>query len=208
MKLFFILIVFSFFQVHAQNIEQVEIKSAQPLETKTLETQSSSKFSEYIDSYSTNWDLRAHRKIGAGIGVLGIFAGFGGVADINFEASNAAQVGFGSAPGYNTFFAAWKHSFQANYVAPYTSLGYSRWYSSKSSDLNDKSYVLNQVLGQNELSQGQIGVDFLMMNVGLQYQELSGSWIASSLFFELNGLISTHNGKFIPSASLGTLYYF
>tara|TARA_B110001454_G_scaffold219198_1_gene251619 strand:+ start:199192 stop:199833 length:642 start_codon:yes stop_codon:yes gene_type:complete len=196
----------------AQEISTVEITPNRSTKTQNeTSTSSSSTYKSknyYQSAYNSNWEMRDHRKLGAGIGLAGIFGQIGGVADINFDAQNAAQVGFGNGYGFNTFFAGWKTSFESQFVSPYITVGYSRWYNSDNTDLRGNSYILDQVLSKNDLRNGKIGVDFLLANLGIQYNQLDTEWIGNSLFLEFNFLYSTSSGTLLPAASAGSIYYF
>ncbi|MBL7555047.1 MAG: hypothetical protein JNM24_04425 [Bdellovibrionaceae bacterium] len=196
----------------AQEISTVEISpnrsSKTQNETSSSEFSSSNNKSYYQSVYNSNWEMRDHRKLGAGIGLAGVFGQIGGVADINFDAQNAAQVGFGNGYGFSTFFAGWKTSFESQFLSPYITVGYSRWYNSDNVDLRGNSYILDQVLSKNELRSGKIGVDFLLANVGVQYNQLDSEWIGNSFFLEFNFLYSTSRGTLLPAASIGSIYYF
>ena len=196
------------FMASAQELSTVEVKSDRPIPRQIEFSTSKIGTNYYQDSYNTNWEMREHRKLGAGVGALGVFGQIGGVADINFDAQNTAQVGFGNGYGYNTFFAGWKSSFESKFVSPYITAGYSRWYNSEAVDLRGNSYILDQVLSSSELQNGKIGVDFLLANVGVQYNQLDSDWIGNSIFFEFNFLFSTARGILIPAASMGSIYYF
>lgn len=209
MKMIVLLLTISLAFSALAQVTTVEIKPNHSTQTQS-ETSTTSKSSKkyYQSSYKSNWEMRDHRKLGAGVGLIGIFGQIGGVADINFDAQNAAQVAFGNGYGYNTFFMGWKNSFESKFLSPYTTLGYSRWYNSTSTDLRGNSYILDQVLSKNELSDGKIGVDFFVANVGVQYNQLDSEWIGNSFFAEFNFLFSTARGQLLPAASIGTIYYF
>lgn len=200
----------------AQEISTVEIASNRSTKTQnetsspsaTTRTPLANSKSYYQSSYNSNWEMRDHRKLGAGVGLAGIYGQIGGVADINFDAQNAAQVGFGNGYGFNTFFAGWKTSFESKFLSPYITGGYSRWYNSDNVDLRGNSYILDQVLSKNELANGKIGVDFLIANLGAQYNQLDSEWIGNSFFLEFNFLYSTSRGALLPAASMGSIYYF
>lgn len=196
----------------ADDVTTVEIKPNQPIkiqsESYSTSTTPTPSKNYYQSRYDTNLEMRSHRKLGAGIGLMGVFGQLGGVADINFDAQNAAQIGFGNGYGFNTFFAGWKTSFAGNFVSPYITLGYSRWYNSVSKDLRGNSYVLDQVLSKSDLQNGRFSADFLISNVGIQYNQLDSEWMGNSLFAEFNFLFSTARGTLIPAASIGTIYYF
>ncbi|MBN8535547.1 MAG: hypothetical protein J0M15_00720 [Deltaproteobacteria bacterium] len=158
--------------------------------------------------YFSNFELRNDRKLGAGIGLLGIFGYLGGVVDINFNEDNSSQLGFGKGYGFNSFFLGWKKSFRGKYFTPYFTLGYSRFYSSVVQDLQGNSYVLDQVLSKSELKQGQFGIDFLNTHFGMQYNQLDGDLMGNTFYLEFNFLFSLARSLVIPAASVGTIYYF
>lgn len=204
-----VLITILTLSTRAHEVSTVEIvpnrKIANENETSSVSVNTSS---YYRELYNSNWEMREHRKLGAGIGLAGIFGAIGGVADINFDAQNAAQVGFGNGNGFNTFFAGWKTSFESQFVSPYIMVGYARWYNSDNTNLHGNSYILDQVLSKSELTNGKIGVDFLNTNIGIQYNQLDSEWIGNSFFLEFNFLYSTSRGRLVPAASMGSIYYF
>lgn len=186
----------------SQELSVIEIKEAKPVNTL-----SGSPVNE-VSEYYSNFELRNHRKLGAGVGLLGVFGSLGGVADINFDEENSAQVGFGRGNGFNTVFAGWKRSFHGQYFTPYLTLGYSRFYNSVIKDISGNSYVIDQVLSPEETKQGQIGIDFFNAHIGMQYNQLSGEYIGNTFYLEFNFLFSLKRNLMIPTASLGTIYYF
>ena len=42
----------------------------------------------------------------------------------------ALVIGLGAGQSYGSFMVGWKHNFEAQYLSPYTKVGYSKWYSS------------------------------------------------------------------------------
>lgn len=213
MKTFIFLISLVIAQIAAtQEVSTVEISpnrsSNTQSETTSSEFSSSNDQSYNRSGYNSNWEMREHRKLGAGIGLAGIFGQIGGVVDVNFDAQNAAQVGFGNGYGFSTFFMGWKNSFESQFLSPYIMFGYSRWYNSDNIDLRGNSYILDQVLSKSELRNGKIAVDFLVANLGVQYNQLDSEWMGNSFFLEFNFLYSTNSGSLIPAASMGSIYYF
>lgn len=164
--------------------------------------------SRYSYEYTENYQLRNERRVGGGIGFLGLYGNLGGNIEINFDASNSGQIIFGNAKGFNIFSGMWKHSFEGQYVNPYFSVGYSRWYSSVESNLSGNSYILDQHLSDEELRIGKFGLGFLTGSLGLQYNQLDTDWIGSSVYFEFNFLFNPGSKVLSPAASLGSVYYF
>lgn len=163
---------------------------------------------DFSTVYSSNWKMHTERKVGAGVNIGGALGSLGIALDLNFEDENGAFAGFGQGPGYKTFAMAWKHSFEGEYLTPYTTLGYSRWYSSfGNGDVSD-STVLNQVLSKNEKSSGKFGADFITGSFGAQYNELGGDFQGLSFYGDVSLMFEFNKGKLIPLGSVGSIYYF
>ncbi len=158
--------------------------------------------------YPTNLKMRESRKVGAGISVGGALGAIGANLEFNFEDADGAIAGFGTGPGYNSVTLAWKHSFEGDYISPYTSVGYSRWYNSYGGGGYKDSSILDRVLTKAEKKSGQFGTDFLTGAIGLQYNQLSGEFAGISAYAELVGLIEVKRSEFLPTGTVGALYYF
>lgn len=159
--------------------------------------------------YSSTLKMREDRKVGAGLSTGGALGVVGVNVEFNFEDADGALGGFGTGPGYNSFQLAWKHAFDGDYLAPYTTVGYSRWYNSKggSSDYK-KSDILNRVLTANEKKDGRFGTDFVNASLGLQYNQLSGDFAGLSFFGELTAMLEVKRSILIPNGAVGAVYYF
>ncbi len=159
--------------------------------------------------YGSTLKMREELKIGAGVamgGTLGV-AGFN--LELNFEDADGVLAGFGTGPGYNSVQVAWKHAFDGDYLAPYTTVGYSRWYNSRgrSNSFLD-SDVLNRVLTANEKADRTFGTDFVNGSLGIQYNQLSGDFAGVSIFGELTAMYEVKRAMLIPNGSVGAVYYF
>lgn len=199
----FLTVLFISNQVIGEELSITEIKPS-----PTLQSQSKQSPIYEKAEYFSNFELRNDRKLGAGIGLLGVFGYVGGVVDINFDEENSGQLGFGRGYGYNSFFAGWKKSFSGQYFTPYFTLGYSRFYNSVIQDISGNSYIVDQVLSKEEARQGQFGIDFVNSHFGMQYNQLSGEYIGNTFYLEFNFLFSLSRSTLIPAASLGSIYYF
>ncbi len=160
-------------------------------------------------NYKSTLDMRSTRKFGVGASVGGELGLFGVAFELNFEDENSALAGFGTGPGYNSFAVLWKHTFEGDYIAPYTTLGYSRWYNS-SADRNDigRSGILNRALSDDDKASGHFATNFLTGTLGLQYNQLSGEAAGASLFVELVFLDEIERSILIPTGAVGVIYYF
>lgn len=160
-------------------------------------------------SYSSNLKMRETRKVGVGMAVGGTLGLAGINLEFNFEDADGAVAGFGTGPGYNSFGVAWKHNFEGDYISPYTTLGYSRWYNSAGGkDAAVDSDILNRVLTDSEKTSGRFGADFFTGALGLQYNQLSGELAGFSFYGEVVALMEVKSSQLLPAGSVGALYYF
>lgn len=160
------------------------------------------------NNYSDNLALREARKIGLGLGVGGSLGLYGFSVEINFEDADGAMAGIGGGDGYSSFNVLWKHTFLGDTVAPYTTLGYSRWYDASGGGNYQNSAVLDRVLTDEQKSSGQFSTDFLSGSLGLQYTTLKGQLAGTSLFAEIVLLGDVHRGMLVPTGTVGAGYYF
>ncbi len=162
-----------------------------------------------VTQYSNNLKLRENRKMGIGAGVGGALGLAGVNFELNIEDADGALAGFGGGDGYNSFQLAWKHMFMGDYLAPYYTAGYSRWYnSSNSENFEGVSGILGRVLTAQEKVEGVFAKDFLNASFGVQYNQLSGVLSGVSVYGELSGMYEVHQGMLLPNGSVGALYYF
>lgn len=160
------------------------------------------------NNYRDNLALREIRKIGLGLGVGGGLGLYGFNIEINFEDADGAIAGVGGGDGYSSVNILWKHTYLGDTVAPYTTLGYSRWYNTGSGGDFGSSAVLDRVLTVDEKKSGQFATDFISGAVGLQYTHLQGILAGTSLFAEIVLLGDLHHGILVPTGTVGAGYYF
>lgn len=160
-------------------------------------------------SYSSTLKMREELRMGAGISVGGQLGSVGINAEFNFEDENSVMAGFGTGPGYNSISLAWKHAFEGDYIAPYFTAGYSRWYNSRGhSDAWKDSDILDRVLTSDEKATGRFGTNFVNGSFGIQYNQLSGTFYGFSAYAEIVAMYEITRSQLIPSGTVGTLYYF
>lgn len=158
-------------------------------------------------TFVSNLKMREQRKVGLGMAVGGTLGVAGALLEFNFEDADGAVAGFGTGPGYNSIALAWKHTFEGDYLSPYTTAGYSRWYNS-SGHFDGSSSILDRVLTDSEKKSGQFGTDFLTGSIGLQYNQLSGDFSGLGVYAELVALVEVKRSQFLPAGAVGALYYF
>ncbi|HRO66434.1 MAG TPA: hypothetical protein PL182_02595 [Pseudobdellovibrionaceae bacterium] len=158
-------------------------------------------------SYSSNLKLREERKVGVGTH-LGGSAGLLGIhLELNIESQDGVLTGFGFGEGFSTYSIAWKRSYEGLFFTPYTTLGWSRWFSSSGNKSPD-SYMLDSTLSRREREEGRFGIDYIVGAVGAQYNQLEGELAGASLFAEVDLFMSPAKGKTMPSAAVGATYFF
>lgn len=162
-----------------------------------------------MNTYESTLKMRTHRKVGTGVSVGGALGLMGFNVELNVEDADGAIAGFGQGPGYNSIQLAWKHAFEGDYLAPYFTAGYSRWYnSSGSTSAAQQSDILGRVLTAEEKKTGRFGTDFVNSALGLQYNQLSGNFRGLSVYGELMAMYEVKRSILLPTGTLGAIYYF
>lgn len=194
-------------QAHAQALTVIE---EAPVRIKSIPGATNTYYSGTNSFlYASALKMREDRKVGAGVFLGGPSGAAGFTAEFNFEDTNGAVVNFGTGPGYNSVQLAWKHVFDGEYLAPYTSVGYSRWYNSSGDTSHlDQSDILKRVLTTEEKKSGRFGADFVNASIGLQFNQLSGDLAGLSFYAELNAMVEVKRSMLMPNGSIGTIYYF
>jgi hypothetical protein len=162
-------------------------------------------------SFTNLYELRAKKRVGVGISTAGQLGLVGFTAELNFAVDDSAVVGFGTGGAYNSITGQWKHTFSAGKIAPYTTLGYSRWYGNgQGGDVNKTSpgFLSQKFLSDSEKITGKFGKDLFIPSAGLQYYLLSGPYVGASVFVEVMLIINASNLDSAPTGSLGMAYYF
>lgn len=160
-------------------------------------------------AFESNLKMRDQRRFGVGLEAGGTLGLYGADVELNIEDADGVKAGFGGGPGYNSFALLWKHNFEGDNLAPYTSVGYSRWYNSAGDTkaVHDSS-ILSRVLSDDDKRTGRFATNFLTGSVGLQYAHLSGEFAGASFFAELTLLGEVERSVLVPTGAVGAMYYF
>ena len=165
--------------------------------------------SDGVELYDSNLDLKAHKRIGLGLIVGGAAGLLGFNLEVNVEPTDAAFVGLGTGPSYNSFNFGWKHNLIGNYLSPYTKVGYSKWFnSSATSSSAGDSDVLRRILSNEEIRNNRYSADFLVGSAGLEYNQLEGELAGVNLFGEVVLLAEIKSSILIPSGAIGINFYY
>lgn len=158
--------------------------------------------------YSSNHDLRAHKKIGIGTSVGGLSGMLGLNGELNLDPENALVLGLGTGPSYGNFNILWKNSMESHYLAPYTKLGYSKWFSSSGGGTAADSSVLRRIFTDRELRSGKFAADFLVGAIGAEYSQLEGEMAGVNFYGELVMMAEIRTAKLIPTGAVGITYFY
>jgi hypothetical protein len=164
---------------------------------------------EGIEIYSTNLEMKAHKKIGVGVSTGGMIGGFGINGEFNLEPQNALFVGFGRGEAYNSFNLGWKYNFESEYLSLYTKVGYSKWFNNtngaNSATSND---ILKRVLTDSEVRENKFSTDFFAGGAGLEYNQLEGELSGVNFFGEILIMSEIKRSIYLPTASVGVTYFY
>lgn len=162
-----------------------------------------------VEIYDSNYHLRDFKKFGIGTQVGGVAGVFGVNGEFNLDLANAVVMGFGLGPGYQTYNARWKYSFEGRYLSPYTTAGYAKWFNSTGNKSATKdSAVLNRVLTQSEKETGRFGTDFIVAGGGLEYNQLEGEMSGITFYGEIILMHEIKRATMVPTGGLGITYLF
>lgn len=186
------------------------------LQVKAQETSSSSFFSKKqqfdqtgVELYSSNLDMKANKKLGAGLALGGALGQFGALAELNLDPSRALLIGMGTGPGYGTFTLQGKYNFEALYISPYVKVGYSKWFSAGKvpSDATG-SDVLRQIYSQADLKAGRFDANFVLGSFGAEYNQLEGELAGVNFFGEMTLMSELQTARLVPTGSVGITYFY
>ncbi|MCB0415738.1 MAG: hypothetical protein KDD50_15470 [Bdellovibrionales bacterium] len=161
--------------------------------------------------YSNGLELRRDNRVGIGFDVAGVSGTAGLQLEFNFTPESGLLVGFGTGEGYQTFHAAYKKVIGGSNFLPYFVMGYSRWYTpakGSRSFATTKPSVLGDKFLNDQEKQGSFDEHFLYPGIGIQFVQLKGDYIGSSVSLELDLLLDVDDFLIGPLGSLAMTYYF
>ncbi len=165
--------------------------------------------SDGVEIYESNLEMKSYKKFGFGFLMGGATGLLGLSAEINLDPTEAAVIGLGAGPSYNSFNLGWKHNFIGNYLSPYTKVGYAKWFNSPgSSSSAGQSDILKRVLTDDEIKNNRFSADFIVGSVGLEYNQLEGDLSGVNFFGELVMMAELEKITLIPSGAVGIIYYY
>lgn len=164
---------------------------------------------EGIELYSTNLDLKRHKKFGFGVSIGGANGVLGLNSELNLDPENALVIGLGAGPSYGSFNLLYKRNVESNYLSPYGKLGYSKWFSSVSNTTSAKdSDVLRRVFSEKDLKAGKFDANFLISSFGAEYNQLEGDLSGVNFYGEVVLMTELKSATLIPSGAVGITYFY
>ena len=159
--------------------------------------------------YSSNYDLKKHKRVGAAISMGGVSGAMGVHAELNLDPASTLVLGMGTGPSYGTYNFQGKFNFQADYLSPFVKVGYAKWFNSGTIPSNaGQSDVLRQVFTERELRAGKFEANFLVASVGAEYNQLEGELSGFNFYGEMTMLAETRSFSLVPTGSVGIVYFY
>jgi hypothetical protein len=156
--------------------------------------------------------MKMKRRVGVGLAAAGQLGLGGALIDLNFTPDNSFVIGFGGGPLYSSYSFQAKYSFSGQAINPYLAFGLAHWASTNGSKSEigktTPSFLGSRYLNSDEIKSGSFAKTFLIPSAGLQYNQLFGSSVGTSLFAEVFLFMLPENLSPMPTGSLGVLYYF
>lgn len=155
-------------------------------------------------SFTNNLKMREERRVGIGMTAGGSLGAIGTQIELNIEDADGAVIGFGAGKNYNTFQLLWKHSIAGFFINPYWKAGISHWYQSD----QEMKYISSSVSIHEFETKNQRSAELITGSLGVQYNQLSGSFTGTSFFLEVSLLTDISSRTIVPTGAIGALFYF
>ncbi len=206
----------------AQKAYEIEAGASVPIETQSPPLRSTSVRTpsikaplasvEQYDEFESAVSLRTKRRVGAGVLTAGQLGLLGLITELNYSPYHSAVIGFGGGPRYSSLTLQYKYLFGGRVVSPYFTVGYSRWYSNstqkKPVGRSFPSVLTDKILTDEEKETGIFGKDLLVPSLGIQYTQLYGRSVGTSLYAELVMMVNANDFQATPTGAFGMFYYF
>ncbi len=193
---------------HAQRAVLLDETTGMPQKIKT----NLPEIEDEEESFETASELREKRRVAAGVLTAGQLGLLGAIVELNYSSQHAAVIGFGGGPRYNSLLLQYKYHFGGRNLTPYATFGYARWYNSTRQDKAFRSstpgFLASKYLTEEERASGIFGKDFLVPSLGVQYTQLFGKAVGTSVYAEIMMLLGTTQFDQAPTGALGFLFYF
>jgi hypothetical protein len=159
--------------------------------------------------YSSNRELKRHKKFGSAIQMGGASGVLGINAELNLDSIATLVVGMGTGPRYGTFNIQGKYNFEALYLSPFVKAGYSRWFNAgvvNSTPTN--SDILRQIYSEKDLRAGKFDANFAVASIGAEYNQLEGELSGVNFYGEVTMMVEVQKVKLLPAGAIGLIYFY
>lgn len=164
---------------------------------------------EGVELYTSNLDLKKHKKIGVGISIGGANGALGLNSELNLDPEAAVVVGLGMGPNYGTFSLLYKQNFEGLYLSPYGKIGYSKWFSAANNTTSaGNSDFIKRTFSESEIKNGKFDTDLLITSFGAEYNQLEGELSGVNFYGELVMMTEIKSAKLTPSGAVGIIYFY
>jgi hypothetical protein len=160
--------------------------------------------------YGSFEHMRSDRRVGVGVEIFGRLGAVGLNFELNYTPVDAAMVGIGGGPGYNSVALGWKHILGGEALTPYFSTTLAHWSGNTKSSMDGTNphYLEDRFLSANEKASGQFSHFFAVPAVGVQYNKLAGPSAGAALYAEFMFVVEASTMAQAPTGAIGALYYF
>ncbi|MEQ1875006.1 MAG: hypothetical protein ABL958_00075 [Bdellovibrionia bacterium] len=163
-------------------------------------------------THSDGLSMRKVRRAGIGASANGPLGFMGANLELNFTDRWGFGGGFGGSSNYQAFTFQIKHVLAGEWLLPYLSLGYSKWYTAGSPKgpirETTPAFLAQRFMSDREKDTGDFAVHFLYPSFGLQYVQLTGPWAGFSVFADMVLLVEIEDFESVATGTLGMMYYF
>ena len=164
---------------------------------------------EGVELYSSNLDLKKHKKIGVGVSIGGANGALGINSELNLDPESALVAGLGMGPNYGTFSLLYKYNFEGLYLSPYGKVGYSKWFSASNNTTSaGNSDFIKRIFSESEIKSGRFDTDLLITSFGAEYNQLEGELSGVNFYGELVMMTEIKSAKLTPSGAVGIIYFY
>ncbi|HEX4923015.1 MAG TPA: hypothetical protein VFV50_02980 [Bdellovibrionales bacterium] len=156
--------------------------------------------------------MRKVRRVAIGASAAGPLGFAGANLELNFTDRWGVGAGFGGSTNYQAYTFQIKHVLAGEWLLPYMSFGYSKWYTAGTPKgpirETNPAFLTERFLSPEQKHLGDFSVHLLYPSFGLQYVQLGGAWAGFSVFTEILMLVDVEDFEAVPTGTLGMLYYF
>jgi hypothetical protein len=163
-------------------------------------------------THSDGLSMRKVRRAGIGASASGALGFMGANLELNFTDRWGFGAGFGGSSNYQAYTFQIKHVLAGEWLLPYLSFGYAKWYTAGSPKgpirETNPAFLSQKFMSDIEKDRGDFAVHLIYPGFGLQYVQLTGPWAGYSIYADVLLLVEVEDFESVPTGTLGMMYYF